>query len=166
MRTLSKFKSGFTLIEAVVYLFILGLMTVVVISLLVSMSKSFYRFQANRRLTHSAEVVLGRLEREIRGAKSIDLASDLSNGQLILKPTVATGDDIEFFLDDTTLKIKEGSGTYASSTDDRTVVGELIFSSVGTAGIEAVKIELELLDNGLVDTSAKFYSTVVLRGSY
>ena len=165
-------KRGFTLVETVVCIFILVLLAVLVIDLLLNMTRSLYHFQANRRVAHTAEVVLGRLDREIKKAKSVDVFSSVIGsqpGKLVLNTKDESGNDttIQFYLSGGALMVKEGNNTPATSTDATVAVSQLIFRTVGTSASEAVKIELILVDQGIANMAAvNFYRTAVLRGSY
>lgn len=160
------------MIETIVYLVILAILTTMVISLLLSMTKSFYRFQANRRLAHTTEVLLSRLEQEIRQADNVDVINSVLGshpGKLVLNTTDGSGGatTVEFILNAGAVLIREGSSAYATTTDANVDVSQLIFRSVGTSASEAIRVELTLDDQGSADLlPVNFYTTAVLRGSY
>ncbi len=160
-----RFKRGFTLVETVVYLFILALISTVVITLLVNMLQAFYRFRAMERVAHSAEVALGRFSREVRRAISIN---SLGGSTLTLNTTDGSGNPttITFSTANNVLMITEGAGAAATSTDVNVAVSSLIFRNI-SAMPPAVRMELGLTDGGMLQgRTFKFYDTAVLRGSY
>ncbi len=84
---------GYTLVEAIIYIAILAILSIVFISLLFTMTQSYTKFRLERDLASSASLGLERLARETRQAKSIDLASTLGShpGRLFLKTTDSAG---------------------------------------------------------------------------
>ncbi len=162
---------GYTLVEAIIYIAILAILSIVFISLLFTMTQSYTKFRLERDLASSASLGLERLARETRQAKSIDLASTLGShpGRLFLNTTDSAGaaTTIDFYLLDSTLMVKPGSAMAASTTAARVKVDNLVFRQINTAESSAVKIEMTLSSSrGQISRTAKFYATAVLRGSY
>ncbi|MBI2097384.1 MAG: hypothetical protein HYT46_00385 [Candidatus Vogelbacteria bacterium] len=165
-------KSGYTLLEAIIYIAILAGLSVLFINLLFTMVRAYTQFQLERNLTSSAALGLERLVRETRQATSANsLASTFNTnpGKLVLN-TVDSGGlptTVEFFLTGSTLMVKAGSGQAASTTAKNVNVDNLIFRQISTVNSSAIKIEMTLTAHrGATARTGKFYSTAVLRGSY
>ncbi len=165
-------KKGTTLVEALVYLFILVLLLIVVIDALLSFSRSFGLLQSGRDVENSAIASFERITREIRDSKSVDtLQSSFgsSPGQLFLNTTDSDGnaETIQFFLSGQTLHVKENGTDQGALTRSSARITNLVFQHISTSVSEAVKISMTLESgNGPSYKSAIFYDTVVLRGSY
>ncbi|MBI2100752.1 MAG: hypothetical protein HYT47_01930 [Candidatus Vogelbacteria bacterium] len=164
--------TGYTLVEAIIYVAILAVLAVTFITLLFTMVQAYTEFRLARDLTSSAALALERLTREIRQATSVDLglsAFGPSPGRLVLKTTDETGapTTIDFYFSAGTLMVKEGSAAAAALTAARVTVDNLVFRQINTVESAAIKAELTLsASRGTLTRTEKFYSTAGLRGSY
>ncbi|MDD4989392.1 MAG: hypothetical protein PHV42_03115 [Candidatus Pacebacteria bacterium] len=165
-------KRGATLVETLVYLFILVLLLMVVVDALLSFSHSFGLLQSGRDIENSAIDSFERITREIRDAKSVDISQSTfgtSPGQLLLNTTDASGnaETIQFFLSGQTLHVKENGTDSGALTRSSVRVTSLIFQHISTSTAEAVKISMTLESgSGASYKSANFYDSATLRGSY
>ncbi len=165
-------KKGSTLVEALIYLFILVLLLGVVIYAMVSFSRSFGLLQSGRTVESSAIASFERMTREIRDAKSIDLVQSslgTSPGQLFLNSTDASGnaETFGFFLTGQSLHLKDNGVDQGALTLSSARVTSLTFQRIATSVSEAVKISMTIESgSGPSYKSATFYNTAVLRGSY
>jgi type II secretory pathway pseudopilin PulG len=168
MLTGKNHKSGFTLLEAVIYVAVLGFLVIILINTLVATGRSFVNFQIVNRLDESAALTLDRLVREVRAASSVNVAQSSFNtnpGRLMLN-TIG-GSTTEFYTQNGVMMIKQGATAAATSTDPSLAVTNLIFRYLTTSRSQAVRVELTLAQTtGAVTRSEKFYTTAVLRGSY
>ncbi len=159
---------GYTLIEAIIYISILAMLSVLFISLLFSMANSHTEFRLMRNITSSASLALERLSREIKQARNVDVGGS-TPGRLLLNTTDGGGlaTTVEFYLSAGTLMLRAGSAAPASTTARYVTVDNLIFRQINTTESSAVKIEMTLsASRGTVSRTEKFYTTAVLRGSY
>lgn len=164
-------RAGTTLIETLVYVFLLGLFAVLVVNLLTAMMTSYAQFRGISDTTHSASVAFERLVRELRQAEGINSITPTHPGRIVLNTREADGDPttIEFYINAGTLMIREGAAAAASSTSPQLTVSNLTFQQIDTAESQAVRVEMTLSRSavGRVPARAdKFYDTIVLRGSY
>lgn len=161
-------KKGFTLLEATVYIAVLGFLSVILINTLITTSRAFINFQIVNRLDESATLTLDRLVREVRAAASVNVAQSTFNtspGHLVL--TTTGGSTLEFYLQNNAVLLKQGSGTAATTTSPSIQATNLVFRYLTTTRSQAVRVELTLAQTtGAVTRSEKFYTTAVLRGSY
>lgn len=163
---------GVTLIEMIVYIFILVFVVLVVISMLIVLGKSYREIKSAEAIEVSAQAALDRMVREIHDAKSVDVTQSFLNatsGKLMLNTTDAQGGNatIQFLLSSTTIRIKENAIDSGPLSASSTNVTALIFRLVTGAQSQAVKIEMAI-ESGTSTAyrSNHFYDTAVLRGSY
>lgn len=165
-------KKGISLIETLVYVTILTLVSVLIVSALSSLGKSYRSMRQAESIERTAQIVLERVGREVRGASSIDTAASVfnnDNGSL----TINTEDDdgspttIRFYLSDDSVWIEEGGIEEGPLSPSDVTITSLIFYRISTAESEAVKVEMEVSSGeGAGVRVKKFYSTITLRGSY
>lgn len=171
---MTKFLStkGFTLIEMVVYVAVLGALAVLAINSLLIMTGTYANLRASRDLNTSATAVLERMTREIRSAYAVDAGSVLNvhPSDLILDTKDASGNSttVEFYLDtDNLIKVKEGGVARGPLMASSASVSNFVARSISGANSKAVKIELTMTaTRGTKLKTRNFYTTVVLRGSY
>lgn len=167
-------KKGFMLAELVVYISILAVISVLVIGFILTMIKSFGRIKVAQLVDDSARNSLERISNEIRFAGSIRVASSTlgtNPGVLVLNTnnrTTGATTTLEFSLNNSMLRIKEGSSAYENLTSSSTEVTNLIFRRiVSTSTQEAVKIEMTLkATKGGIEKTSNFYDTIILRKAY
>src|SRR3989344_4335098 len=100
---------GYSLIETLIYIFILVIIIMAVIGLVIAMIRAIDTFRVEREINHGAQVALERIVREIRSADSIDLAGSVFNtnpGQLKL---VKVGTNYNFSVSNNSLILVENS---------------------------------------------------------
>ena len=168
----AKNERGVTLIEMLVYTFILTLLVSVVIYTLITMNNLYRSIRSTAGIESAAHVAFERMSRELRGASSIDVSQstfDSSPGQITLNTTDNSGatTTIQFFMTGQTPHIKEGGVDVGPLSLADVRVTSLVFRRITSAKSEAVKIEM-IVESGEKGNykSASFYSTAVLRGSY
>ncbi|MFC1757006.1 PilW family protein [Patescibacteria group bacterium] len=155
-------KNGFTLVEILIYIAILAVVSVVIVNSLLVMMKSFHGYRIARFVNVNGAMAIERVVREIRFAGDIGEESilDVSPGKLVFG-------DLEIFVSNSELMLKDGDADAVSLTSDKVQVENLVFKEIETINSKAVKIEVEFKSSrGTYQKTAKFYDTVVLRGSY
>ncbi|KKR53612.1 MAG: hypothetical protein UT90_C0006G0024 [Parcubacteria group bacterium GW2011_GWA1_40_21] len=166
------FQKGFSLAEMIIYAAILSILTIVTINSTFSIVRSFAEFRTARDLNSSAASLLERMTREIRAANGIDLiqsALGANPGRLTLLTKDVSGADttVEFYVENSKLKIREGGAAMGSLVSSSTAVTSFIVRSLSNPNSGAIKTELGLTaTRGGVSKSGNFYSTILLRGSY
>jgi type II secretory pathway pseudopilin PulG len=165
-------KKGYTVIESLVYMAVLVVMTLVIANMLLLIMRASTTVKINRNLNTSALVGLGRIEREIRSAKSVDIAGSTlgsSPGVLKLNTTDSSGNvtTIEFNVASNLLQVKKGAGTAVAVTPSQATVTSLVFRRFTTGKSEGVKVEVQFSTTvrGITQTE-NYYTTAVLRSSY
>lgn len=164
-------KSGFTLVEMIIYIAFFAILSILAIEALMVVTKSFYTLRLTQNINQSATTALERMSREVRNAYDIDTASSTFNtnpGYLVLRTKDASGANttVEFYVNGNQIGIKEGGVDKGSLMAKSTTVTNLVFRQITTANSKAIKIEMSLHDtHGVLSRDAVFYDTILLRGS-
>lgn len=164
-------RQGFTLIETVVYVFILGVIIIATISFLVGMLTTLKNIKIARNINEAASVSMERMTREIRNADNLNLmSSNLGDNPSDLTIGVTEGETLvskRFFIEDGVLKVTEDPGQTANLFPDGITAQNFTVYRASSTNSEGVKIEMSIYDNRNSSTTAKdFNSSVILRGSY
>lgn len=164
---------GSSLLETLIYAAILGLVAVLTTGSILAMMKSYSSIKLSRDMNLSASVAMNRISNEIRLSNNLDDAGSLyatSSGKLKLNTVDDSGLPItlEFFLADSSVYLKEGSGSAEALTSSSTEATALVFNKIFAASTSvAVKIKLTTkIKNGTMEKTENFYDTAILRGSY
>jgi len=163
-------KSGYSLVETLVYVAIFSILSVVVVRTIVVMMRSFSETVVIRDFLKTS-FIMERVSREIRIAESTDPTSifDSSPGYLKINSTDDSGNPkiVEFQLIGTDLQLKENSVVIGNLNIANIKIISLIFRQISTPQGEAIKIEMSI--QNIHDKSARienFYDTVEMRGGY
>ena len=163
-------KSGYSLVETLVYVAIFSILSVVVVRTIVVMMRSFSETVVIRDFLKTS-FIMERVSREIRIAESTDPTSifDSSPGYLKINSTDDSGNPkiVEFQLIGTDLQLKENSVVIGNLNIANIKIISLIFRQISTPQGEAIKIEMSI--QNINDKSARienFYDTVEMRGGY
>jgi len=166
------FRTGFTLIEVVLYVALFSTMSVMSMNMLFQAIQSFNALRIARDINDSSVGIIERLTRDVRSAAFIDLANstfDIHPGRLTLNTVSASGTPltVEYYVNGSTLHLKEDGVDKGSLMSAKTSIDALVFRYVDVGTTVGVKIELHLSSaRGGVDAVDHFYDTVILRGSY
>lgn len=163
----TQYTRGYTLMEAVVYVAILAVFSVIAVNAIIIILGSFRHVRAERTVNTAATVAFERVVREARAAASITTANssfDTHPGRLTLSlPNAATR---EFYIENGVLRVKE-DGVYAGTlTASTTVIDSLIFRHLDHGTTQGVRIELTIHDTRDPGATRQFADTAVLRGTY
>ncbi len=168
----SSLMRGASLVETLIYVFVLAILLIVVVKALASFSTSFRTISSGRAVENSAIVAFERITRELRDANSVTVGQSTlgtSPGILTFATTDSSGTakTIQFFLTNQVLHIKEDGVDMGALTYSSARVTSLIFKMISTSVSQAVRISMTL-ESGAGSTykSATFYDTAVLRASY
>lgn len=161
--------AGFTLIEMLVYVAILGLVISVFVASFVALLRTQSQVQMNRAVLHTTTLVTDRIMRDIRNADSIDSgASVLGSSPGVL--TLVMDDDgntVSYALDGDLLTVSENGGAAEALTPGSVSVTSLTFEQVLADASEGVHLELSfIVEEGRASTTRALTGFAVLRGSY
>lgn len=163
---------GFSLIELLVYLAVFATALTLIVGTALGFSRAYGGFANVSRIESDATVILERLTREARGAKSIDTTASIfgvNPSKLILNTTDDAGAarTVEFSISNGALHLKENGSDTGALTSSKVAVSGFVARRIATGRSEAVKIELALQSGaGTASTTKKFYATTILRNSY
>lgn len=160
-------RRGYTLMEAVVYITILAVFSVIAVNAIIIILGSFKHLRAERTVNTTAGVAFERMVRDTRTAESVTTLQstfDTNPGRLTLvNPDTST---TEFYIENGALKVKE-SGVYAGTlTASTTVVDNLVFRFINHGTVQGIRMELTLHDTRDTAASRQFADTAILRGTY
>lgn len=167
-------KSGFTMVEMIIYVAFFAVLSVLTTNATIMVMKSFYSLRISQSISQSATTALERMSREIRNAYAVDTA----NSTLTTSPgrlTLLTKDDlgalttVEFYMSNSQLNMKVGGVDQGALVSKTVTVTNLVYRTISTSNSQSVKIEMTLRDSrdaslGTTKT-VKYYDTIVLRGS-
>lgn len=176
--THSKFKiqnstqKGFTLVEMIVYVAILGIITVLTINSTLVMTRAFADLRVSRDLNSSATALFERITRDVRGAYDIDAAQSTFGahpGRLMLntKDSGGANTTIEFYVTGNRVNIREGGVDQGSIMTTSTSVSSFVVRQLTSTNTKAVKVEATIsATRGNITKTRNFYTTIILRGTY
>jgi type II secretory pathway pseudopilin PulG len=171
-RKTTRISSGFTLIETIIFVTVLAFLSVVIVNTLLSLTRSWAYIRTEQKLSYSAAGVLERIIREVRNARSIDIANsvfDANPGTLALNTVDASGNPtvLTFKMASSTLSLQQTGVASSPLVDQSVAVPTLVFRHITTKESEAVKIEMTLSDSYQnVSLSENFYTTASVRDEY
>lgn len=171
MKNNIKKKAGFTLIETIIYVGIIGLVLSSLVSFSVVISNSRNKNYVAGEVHASARIVLDLISQKIKEAENINVGASTLNsdpGLLSLSMSDISKDPtiIKLNQDDGILQIKEGSGDEVDITTDEIKITNLVFSNLNsTSPRENVKIDITIEFNNQGDSVefdySKSYQTAV-----
>lgn len=156
-------KKGFSLLEAIVYLALIGIVGVVAVESVFTVYKAFARTRIERRITLNGDTSLETIIRSIRDATSTDVVTSVfgaNPGVLrIGRKTFSRNSS------NNALQVDEGAGNTDITTDAS--VTSLVFYREATTTSEIIKIEMTVsAGQGSLAKSRNFFGSAVLRGKY
>lgn len=162
---------GFTLVEITVYVAILSILTVAAVNTILIIRSSLGQIKAVRTLSQTEALVMSRITRAVRDAKSVNAAAsafDVSPGVLALTgPGIPPASRV-FSLSGGSVWLKEDALEAVALTPPGIIATSLIFRyAAASTTSQAVKIEMTLgVWSGRATTTQNVYGTAVLRNSY
>ena len=156
-------RAGFTLVELIIYIAIVGLTVSALLTFVTavsqSRSKTYVAQEVNANLRHALE----RIEREVRRANGIYVASstwDTDPGELWLSMQDSAENPTVFSLDadDGSLQITQGNGSPLLLTQPDVGIVSLQFTALATSSRESVRVMIDAAYQGEAEFS---YTTTV-----
>ncbi len=164
-------RKGFTLIEILTYVAIIGLFFVVVVNTFITLARSYTAIHAVGDLHVAAATALDRMVFEIRRASRVDTANSVFNSSpgtlALLVPLDGGGESQKLFSVNGGIEFFQDGNSNGLLTPGNVTISNLIFRRVATSDAELVRVEMELeTAYGTTTKSAWFYDSAVLRGDY
>lgn len=168
MRKFINKKSGYTLVELIIYIGILSFISVTVITTLFSFVNSYRNVSALRLAENSGVYAMERIYRDTLFSSSVDDTNstfDTSPGVLTL---VATDGDIStttrFYVQDGILKVNVNGSYIGPLNGNGTQVTNLVFRLSNSGISSAVRVDMTIsATSGSVTKQKTYHRTVVLR---
>lgn len=162
---------GANLIETVVYVAIFAVMSVFMVNSMIVSASLFGELRALRATTNGASDALERMTREIRLARSVDVAqSNLGDhpGQLVMNSRNEEGQEhtVDIFVASSSLMIEE-EGVTSQLLPEQVMIDSLLFYRMATSSRETISIQMTVYDQRQDPPKFKtFYATAAVRGAY
>ena len=162
---------GFTLVEILIYTFLLALIFLIISSFVFWLFYSNAKSKAQREVSENIRNAMDLMMYEIKSAKSVYTPTTTLN-QLSLETTNYLPDDesstfIDFFLCDLRLCLKKESQDPIFLTSDTVKISQLEFTQIAISGMPSVRIDLTIDYANSSDpgqsASASLISTASLR---
>lgn len=148
-------RQGFSLVETLIYIFLVTILSVVVVNSIVFMSKSFYTLRNEKNIALSASTFLNRLSYETRQASAYSLVGStltLTGGESSM--VFATSSTNQILLNGSSLSIPD------------VTVEKLLFKQLKTSNSQGLSVELVLsAGNGSNARTQNFQLTTMLRNN-
>jgi len=158
---------GYTLAEAVVYIAIFSIFSVIAINSILIMTASFKTVRAERAVNTAALSGFDRIVRASRLAASVNTLGsvfDTNPGTLALVDS--DGGTETFYIENGRL-VESVDGTLLGAlTPETVVIDSLIFRLISVGTTLAVRVEMTVHDSRNPDASREFTNTALLRGTY
>jgi len=158
MIDLKKNQKGFSLIETIIYIALLGVIISFITSLLVNVMASYNRSQASKIVSNNISLAVDTISKDIRDSKEIYTPTSVFNSDLGQLSLITTFDPpgghtqrfIDFYLDNGVIyKKKEGYSEYAI-TSERVFIEKLKFENILSGTRDTIKITID----GRINTSS------------
>lgn len=176
MRYNNSRQQGFTLIESVIYVGLLGMIAVLVASFLLHLFTAYQRIHIEREVLSNARLVLERIEKEIAQAEEIygptsKFFTDAGQLSLVISDEPSSVHQIayeDFWIDNGRLWFrKEGQGELAFSAESVRITQFRLERIMQAISRDAVKITFTISPaQEKIPSSVTLHSAVVLRGIY
>jgi prepilin-type N-terminal cleavage/methylation domain-containing protein len=153
--------NGFTLVEMLVYIALLGLISTALITTFLSLDTTLVRNKTERALTHNANVAIEHMLHNIR--KSDDVV-DATGSTLEIDGLYGTN---RYLLFDNQIIFESDTGATSTLTSNNVTVKELNFDHYIGDNTDLVVIEMTLTYVTKAASSTRTYNiSTVLRGTY
>lgn len=176
MQHISKLRSGFTLVELVVYMALLVVVSVFLIQTLLALSVAYRKLQYERDVVSSARLAMETVGREVRASKSIYTPTSIFNatsGQLSLESPLNpnAGENttyVDFYLDNKRLYMKREGSSTVPLTSEGAEVRQFFVSRVTSGVSESARIVLQVFSRagGNLQSSTTITASFTPRGNY
>jgi prepilin-type N-terminal cleavage/methylation domain-containing protein len=156
-------QNGFTLIELIIYVAVVGMVLVAFVGYSINVLQSKQKTNNQLEAQFNARFTLQRITQEIREASGVNTGDSIFGadpGRLsLVKYTAAKNPTIiDLTADDGEVQIQYGASAAESITTDQVQITNLTFNNVsGPAGKKAIQIQLTVK----IDNADVFYQTEV-----
>lgn len=167
---IKKIKSGYSLVEMIIYVTLLTLVSFIVVQTILSFTSSYSDMTLMRKIEHSGLSAMERMTYSIRRAAVVDSINSsfvTSPGVLMLTHNLTTTPvNTKFYIDNGILKMDIGGVYYGPLTTSDVFVTNFTVNKFDSSISSAIKIDITIQSTlGNTTKSKTYHSLVVLRGS-
>lgn len=169
---MQKLRTGFTLMELLIYIAVLTMAIGAIIALIISGMEIINRIKIVHDVRSSATMSLERMTREIQASDEIDTVSssfDTSPGSIVLLSEDDSGvvTETEFTVESGEIVVYKDGVLRGSLVSESIEMDSLVFRHITHGATESVKIEATFSARDAdPDRTDTFYTTVLVRGAY
>lgn len=162
-------KSGFTLIEMLIYVALLSVMSITAVTTILSLQDMYTSYRINQVLRQTNNVVFERMIADIRRADGVDPFSCVFNDpDGLLDLEIAGNPSAQYHLNGGRVIHTDSNGVSSPLTSDDVTVNTLQFTLINDNGeTTMVRVHMNVTaDFGSASSTMSFYTSAVLRGTY
>lgn len=165
----TSFNSGFTLIETLLYLAIVGSMLLVIAGFLAVLVQTRIKHQTITEVEQQGNFIMRVLARDLKNAQTINSpAAGDSDSELSVNLKGGLDNPVVFSVVDAVLGKTAGLQSAINLTSPNVEVSQIIFTNVSSGAAEAVKVDLQLTYKNLIGRNeysyqANFSNSISLR---
>jgi competence protein ComGC len=163
-----KLKSGYSLVEMVIYVAIISVISIVIVNMLLSFSQSYRNLTVLRLIEHSGTDSFERMVRDISAANSVDTGNSIFNSNPGVLTLVASyggnSTTTKFYVQNGILKVDVNGSYFGPLTVSNTSISNLVFTLLDSGISNAIKIDMTLVaTSGPVTKTKTYHSTILLK---
>lgn len=140
-------RSGFTLVEFIIYMAIFGVSAVFLVSILTSVTRTQVRQASGNEVNQQLSFVASTIQRLVRSASLVANDAGVASTTLVLRMASSTLDPTKIYVDasSTAIYLQEGTSTPIRLTDDKVAVGNFsVVKQEPAGGLAVVQVDLTL----------------------
>ena len=169
-KNITKKYVGYSIIEILIYVAILGTISIFSVESIISVFNGFKHLNVVSQISNNANVSLELMLRDIRRASDVDGdVSVFKTNPGVLRLIIDSG-YVDYFLSGNILQRIENGGSVENITTSTTDVTNLVFfREISESGVssEIIKIDITIRSGeNRFQKSKKFFGSAVLRGMY
>lgn len=155
--------SGYSLIETLIYVALIGAMIILTSSSLVSVYRTLTLLQTERKVLATGSTALEVMLQDIRAASSVNVAGSVFG----TSPGMLKLGTITYTLANGVLSRQVGQSPTSSLTAQGVQANSLFFYRASSTISQIISVRLTLsAGSGISSTTKQFYGSGVLRGTY
>ncbi len=173
---IKKHRAGFTLVEVLVYVAIVGLLVITISNLILGMSANYRITKVRDELALTAQNIFTTFFKETKNASKVYLATsvlDNDSGELVLESTFQLGNEadpssqVKFYIADGQIWLKRETETALALAPDDIEVTKFRFERVvPKTGHEGIRLYLGLKNRDMPNDVFNLTAFAVVRGGY
>src|SRR3989338_232407 len=141
-------KSGFTLFEVLIYSALIGAISFLFVTILITVTKVQVRQTASTEVNQQLNFALQNIQRLIRESSSVDIAAGAPISSLTLRMSAQAKDPSLIYLSSNKIYLREGTNEPSALTTNNVIVNDLRFTRISNfPGHDSVQLDLTMSYN-------------------